>query len=64
MQWKEAFRKAQFCKEAVAAPLKVTSDIKLPSNRESTIMCKIKVRKGEIPDNCYIIDGSYCPLTQ
>jgi len=64
MNWKEAENFAQRvgCKHALAVTL-ISSAGKYPDNNQpSTVVCKIKVRKGYSNDTCGKLNGSSCPL--
>lgn len=49
------------CNEAIAVALRTTPDKEPPPDLESTVQCKEKIRQNEMPDRCYLVNGSNCP---
>ena len=58
MKWEKALKESQKCPDCMPACIAATSD-KVPSgDAEAVLLCKIKIRNGQLSDNCTLYD---CP---
>jgi len=65
--WKDALKltamvKALGCFYPIAYSVELSSKLKPDPEQPASVMCALKVNKGEEFDLCSAVDGSYCPL--